>query len=55
MGSGGILDSSYQHDPLAIRYNYGKEGKKKNWQPYDCMRIIMESVGPGETHGCPFR
>merc|ERR1719394_1434749 len=29
--------------------------KKKNWQPYDCMRIIMESVGPGENHGCPFR
>jgi hypothetical protein len=33
----------------------GKEGKKKNWQPWDCMRIIMENVGPGENHGCPFR
>merc|ERR1719210_1455596 len=29
--------------------------KKKNWQPYDCMRIIMETVGAGENHGCPFR
>ena len=33
----------------------GKEGKKKNWQPWDCMKIIMDSVGPGENHGCPFR
>ena len=33
----------------------GKEGKKKNWQPWDCIRIIMENVGPGESHGCPFR
>jgi DNA primase large subunit len=41
-----ILRYSY-----GIRYNYGKEGKKKNWQPKDCLRIIMESVGPGETHG----
>ena len=40
---------------ISYRYNYGKEGKKKNWQPWDCMRIIMESIGPGENHGCPFR
>ena len=40
---------------LITRYNYGKEGKKKNWQPWDCMRIIMENIGPGENHGCPFR
>ena len=32
-----------------------QEGKKKNWQPWDCMRIIMENVGAGESHGCPFR
>jgi len=46
------FDKEYAY---GIRYNYGKEGKKKNWQPYDCMRIIMETVGPGENHGCPFR
>ena len=33
----------------------GKEGKKVNWQPWNCMKIIMENVGPGENHGCPFR
>ena len=25
-----------------------KEGKKVNWAPWSCMRIIMENVGPGE-------
>merc|ERR1712083_728982 len=49
------VDKFEKEYAYGIRYNYGKEGKKKNWQPYDCMRIIMESVGPGETHGCPFR
>jgi len=49
------IDKFEKEYSYGIRYNYGKEGKKKNWQPYDCMRIIMESVGPGETHGCPFR
>merc|ERR1719278_289372 len=49
------VDKFEKEYAYGIRYNYGKEGKKKNWQPYDCMRIIMETVGAGETHGCPFR
>ncbi len=46
------FDKEYTY---GIRYNYGKEGKKVNWAPWNCMRIIMESVGPGENHGCPYR
>merc|ERR1719323_2340963 len=46
------FDKEYTY---GIRYNYGKEGKKVNWAPWNCMRIIMESVGPGECHGCPYR
>ena len=30
-------------------------GKKVNWAPWNCMRVIMESVGPGENHGCPYK
>jgi len=49
------VDKFEKEYAYGLRYNYGKEGKKKNWQPYDCMRIIMETVGAGENHGCPFR
>jgi len=49
------VDKFEKEYSYGIRYNYGKEGKKKNWQPWDCMRIIMENVGAGENHGCPFR
>ncbi|CAG9567417.1 unnamed protein product [Danaus chrysippus] len=38
-----------------IRYNYGKEGSKKNYAPFNCLKIINTNVGPGECHGCPFR
>jgi len=46
------FDKEYTY---GIRYNYGKEGKKVNWAPWNCMRVIMESVGPGENHGCPYK
>merc|ERR1719232_1663600 len=36
------VDKFEKEYAYGIRYNYGKEGKKKNWQPWDCMRIIME-------------
>ena len=46
------FDKEYTY---GIRYNYGKEGKKVNWAPWNCMRIIMENVGGGENHGCPYK
>ncbi len=49
---GDKFDKEYVY---GIRYNYGREGKKVNWTPWNCMRIIMEAVGPGENHGCPYR
>ena len=37
-----------------IRYNYGLEGKRTNWSPHGCMRIISETgtnPAAGEHHG----
>ncbi|KAJ8564029.1 hypothetical protein ON010_g7317 [Phytophthora cinnamomi] len=39
-----------------IRHNYGKEGKRKDYAPSNCMRIITgDPPKNGEYHGCPFR
>ncbi|XP_034841333.1 DNA primase large subunit [Maniola hyperantus] len=49
------LDKFEKQYAYNIRYNYGKEGSKKNYTPFNCLKIINNNVGPGECHGCPFR
>ncbi|XP_012521525.1 DNA primase large subunit isoform X2 [Monomorium pharaonis] len=39
-----------------IRFVFGQEGSRRDYQPYRCQRIIESSiVGPRDYHGCPFK
>lgn len=49
------LDKFEKQYAYNIRYNYGKEGSKKNFTPFTCLKIINTNVGPGDCHGCPYR
>ncbi|CAG9772488.1 unnamed protein product [Ceutorhynchus assimilis] len=38
-----------------FNHQFGKVGKRVNYSPYSCMKIIMSNVGAGDAHCCPFR
>lgn len=46
------FEKNYSYE---LKHQYGKVGSMINYSAYSCMKIISQSVGSGEHHGCPFR
>ncbi|CAJ1067496.1 DNA primase large subunit isoform X1 [Xyrichtys novacula] len=47
------FDKQYAY---SIRHMFGKEGKRTDYTPYSCMKVILSNApSQGDHHGCPFR
>lgn len=38
-----------------IRFLYGQEGKRADYEPFHCFKIFNSNVGLRDNHGCPFK
>ncbi|KAJ5078453.1 DNA primase large subunit [Anaeramoeba ignava] len=51
-----MTEKDFEKDYIyGIKYNYGLEGKRVNWSPYSCPKIIGLKPAPDDFSGCPFK
>ncbi|KMZ66123.1 putative DNA primase large subunit [Zostera marina] len=49
------LDRFEKEYAYGIRHNFGKEGKRIDYTPFSCQRIISSVPSVGNHNGCPYR
>lgn len=50
--AGDDFDKRYAY---GVRFNYGKEGKRADYTPYSCVKIVATPVDSGDCAGCPYK